>query len=350
MYITKDTGDIYVDTASSNIIWNETVNLTFLETDTYDYKSNMSSNELVVSDDYEYIVVWDGIAYKGLKAFNDNWGYPTIGKEYNKTTEDIPFSIGKTYSNKFYVSSYVEGSHTIQLIKESTNIKSRIQLNADKAYKLKNSDDTLLSIGNEKTPVYFKDGIPKTCGSINSEHIETADDNEYPILFSLSEENEIGKNTNVYIKPSEGAVIGNKVYGAVWNDYAEYRETIEEIEPGRVVCENGDDTLSLSSLRLEPGANIVSDTFGFAIGKTEKSKTPIAVSGRVLAYPWEDRNSFYPGEPVCSGPNGTVSKMSREEIMIYPERIIGTVSAIPEYETWGPENIEVKGRIWIKVR
>ena len=52
MYITKDTGDIYVDTASSNIIWNETVSLTFLETDTYDYKSNISSNELVVSDDY----------------------------------------------------------------------------------------------------------------------------------------------------------------------------------------------------------------------------------------------------------------------------------------------------------
>jgi hypothetical protein len=257
---------------------------------------------------------------------------------------------------------------------ESTSIVNntegtRIQLNADKAYRLKNSNDELLSAGDETTPVYFENGIPVAC---DIQHIENSDDASYPILFNLPE-NQIGLNNNIIINPNggaieakniylseslnakanitaEGDITGEKVFGAVWNDYAEYRETIEDIEPGRVVCENGDDTLSLSSLRLEHGANIVSDTFGFAIGKTEKNKTPIAVSGRVLAYPWEDRNSFYPGEPVCSGPNGTVSKMSREEIMIYPERIIGTVSAIPEYETWGPENIEVKGRIWIKVR
>ena len=41
-----------------------------------------------------------------------------------------------------------------------------------------------------------------------------------------------------------------KVYGAVWNDYAEFRESNEQIKPGRVVIENGDDTLSLSNKRL----------------------------------------------------------------------------------------------------
>lgn len=143
---------------------------------------------------------------------------------------------------------------------------------------------------------------------------------------------------------------GSVLYGATWNDYAEYRETKNEIEPGRVVCENGDDTLSLSTERLQPGAEIVSDTFGFAIGETEKCKTPIAVSGRVLAYPYEDRNSYAPGDAVCAAPNGTVSKMTREEIQKYPERIVGTVSAIPEYETWGATEVAVKGRIWIKVK
>ena len=41
--------------------------------------------------------------------------------------------------------------------------------------------------------------------------------------------------------------------------------------------------------------------------------------------------------------------MTREEIIMYPERIIGTVSAIPNYEIWGTGNVSVNGRIWIKV-
>lgn len=35
---------------------------------------------------------------------------------------------------------------------------------------------------------------------------------------------------------------------------------------------------------------------------------------------------------------------------MYPERMIGTVSEIPEYKTWGSGNVEVDGRIWIRVR
>lgn len=148
-------------------------------------------------------------------------------------------------------------------------------------------------------------------------------------------------NANVYIS-------GNVMYGACWNDYAEYRISDCQ-EPGRIICENGDDTLSLSTERLQPAGNVISDTFGFAIGETEMAKTPIAISGRVLVYPYEDRYSYNPGDAVCAAPGGTVSKMTREEIITYPERIIGTVSAIPEYETWGEGNVSVNGRIWIKV-
>ena len=142
----------------------------------------------------------------------------------------------------------------------------------------------------------------------------------------------------------------NKAYGAVWNDYAEYRQTIKIISAGQCVIETGFGDLVKSTKRLQPGANIVSDTFGFAIGETEQTKTPIAVSGRVLAYPYEDRDSYQAGDPVCSGPNGTISKMTREEVRKYPDRIVGTVSEIPEYETWGTGNVKVDGRIWIKVR
>ena len=146
-----------------------------------------------------------------------------------------------------------------------------------------------------------------------------------------------------------GNIRGNAVYGAVFNDYAEFRET-EKLKPGLCVCEDGKGKLTISIERLQPGANIISDTFGFAIGETDKCKTPIAVSGRVLAYPYEAKENYNPGDAVCSGPNGTISKMTREEIREYPERIVGTVSEIPDYETWGTDNVKVDGRIWIKVR
>ena len=140
-----------------------------------------------------------------------------------------------------------------------------------------------------------------------------------------------------------------KVYGAVWNDYAEYRNTLE-VKPGQCVAEVGNGDLYATQERLIPGCSIVSDTFGFAIGETDTANTPLAVSGRVLAYPDTDRYSFKAGDSVCSGPNGTVSKMTREEIREYPDCILGFVSEIPEYETWGSGNVPVNNRIWIKLR
>lgn len=140
------------------------------------------------------------------------------------------------------------------------------------------------------------------------------------------------------------------LYGAVWNDYAEFREG-DTIDAGRCVVEVGDDTLITSTERMMPGANITSDTFGFAIGETEQAKTPIAVSGRVLAYPYESREEFKKniGRPVCSSPNGTVSIMTDEEYRNKGYCAIGTISAVPDYEEWGTGKIKVNGRVWIKV-
>ena len=157
-------------------------------------------------------------------------------------------------------------------------------------------------------------------------------------------------NTNTTVQATRIQASTGRLLGAAWNDYAEYRVCQEDYKPGQVVCENGDDTLSIATRRLQPGANVVSDTFGFAIGETELAKCPIAVSGRVLVYTYEPREEFKPGEAVCAGPNGTVSRMTREEIREYPECIIGTVSAVPTYETWGQTDVPVDGRIWIKIK
>ena len=158
-------------------------------------------------------------------------------------------------------------------------------------------------------------------------------------------------NCQISTISNSGTIKGSKIYGAVWNDYAEYRICKDNFIPGMVVCENGDDTLNISKERMQPAAAVISDTFGFAIGETDNAKCPIAVSGRVLAIPYESREEFKKaiGRPVCAGPNGTVSIMTDEEYRDKGYCAIGTISAVPDYATWGTGNVAVNNRIWIKV-
>ena len=102
--------------------------------------------------------------------------------------------------------------------------------------------------------------------------------------------------------------------------------------------------------RLQPGAQVISDTYGHLMGGTETATTPIAVAGRVLVYTYQPRENYHAGMAVCSAPDGTVDIMSREEIRDYPDCIVGIVSEIPQYDTWGSDNVNVDGRIWIKVK
>lgn len=148
---------------------------------------------------------------------------------------------------------------------------------------------------------------------------------------------------------AEGEIFGSKVYGAVWNDYAEYRGQKELIKPGYCVASADNGQVYKTTEKFQSCDGIVSDTFGFAIGETNENKTPIAVAGRVLAYCEGNRNEYHAGDTVCAGPNGKVVKMTREEIREWPDRIIGLVSEIPEYEYWGDSNIPVNNRIWIKI-
>lgn len=215
------------------------------------------------------------------------------------------------------------------------------------------------SAGSATQPVYFSNGKPvaitgtlansisgNAATATNATNVNIADDTTSKLFVlgaTTTGNTRIYRESSVYLKD-------NVIHGAAWNDYAEYRNVPEETNAGRCVCENGDGTLSLSYKRMQPGANIISDTYGFVIGEDEKANTPLAVSGRVLAYPYEDKSLYLPGEAVCSGPHGTVSRMTREEIKEYPEMIIGTVSEIPFYEEWGPKKIKVNGRIWIKIK
>ena len=149
---------------------------------------------------------------------------------------------------------------------------------------------------------------------------------------------------------SSGDLYASRVFNAVWNDYAECRKTLDNVKYGQCVIDKDDGSLEIASQRLMPGAQIVSDTWGNMMGETETTKTPIAVAGRVLAYPYRSRDKYHAGMAVCSAPNGTIDIMTREEIQKYPDCIIGIVSEIPNYEVWGSGNVKVDGRIWIKIK
>lgn len=161
-------------------------------------------------------------------------------------------------------------------------------------------------------------------------------------------------NTNASIHTSGGIYAAQNIYGlrvfnAVFNDYAEFRTTVDLI-PGCVVIDQDDGSLVCSSDRLQPGAQVISDTYGHCMGATATAQTPVAVAGRVLVYPYQNRNNYHAGMAVCSAPGGTVDIMTREEIRNYPDCIVGIVSEIPEYEEWGSDNVKVNGRIWIRVK
>ena len=145
------------------------------------------------------------------------------------------------------------------------------------------------------------------------------------------------------------SIKGCTVHAAVFNDYAECRKTIS-LSPGHVVIDKDDGSLVCSQARLQPGAQVISDTYGNLMGETEDCQTPIAVAGRVLVYPYQNRENYHAGMAVCSASDGTVDIMTREEIRDYPDCIVGIVSEIPQYEKWGSNQVDVDGRIWIKVK
>lgn len=190
-------------------------------------------------------------------------------------------------------------------------------------------------------------GVALIVGSRTSQHLEI-DGNEILSKTSASTIGDLYLNHNCKIN-DQGYLTAIRVYNAVFNDYAEYRTTIN-LTPGHVVIDQDDGSLASSTARLQPGAQVISDTFGHSMGETDTAKTPLAVAGRVLVYTYQPRENYHAGMAVCSAPDGTVDIMTREEIRDYPDCIIGIVSEIPQYETWGSDNVKVDGRIWIKVK
>lgn len=259
-------------------------------------------------------------------------------------------NIAATYGAK--LSTTVNGSNvvTINLLKkDNATVLSSVTiapLNLDK----------VLKAGNSSAVAVILSGAVTLSGAVGIGGVLTQSG-----VLNITNATEYTSASAAAVKVVGGMYIGKKLFcnstiqgvsviGAVWNDIAEYREVIEDYEPGTVVKEIGNDKMVKVWDRLEPGCSIISDTYGFSMGKTEKAKTAISIAGRVLAKYCGTKDDYVIGQAVCSGPEGCVSPMTRKEIVEYPDAILGFVSSFPEYKVWGSGEVEVGRRIWIKLR
>lgn len=191
-----------------------------------------------------------------------------------------------------------------------------------------------------------------TAYPITKENLSSENSTKYYILCQTDSEDEKEKDKVYKFTLDDLGIFVNGrgiMQGAAWNDYAELREISGDALPGQVVCDQGDGTVALSNKLYQPCAHVVSDTFGHLIGEKKEGMVPIAVAGRVLvALDSSIAEGVEVGDCVCAGLNGLAHKMTRQEIINYPDRIIGTVCEIPKDNFIG--SIEVDGRIWINVK
>lgn len=172
-----------------------------------------------------------------------------------------------------------------------------------------------------------------------------------------STEDDFFKNLGGAIKSqgsivSKSAILGSKVFNAVWNDLADCIPVNKEaiIEPGYCYCFDGGKYYK-STKYLEKGIiGIESDTYGIHMGsKPGVKQMDVAVSGFALAYVDKE---YEPGTPLTCTENGYLTEIAKQDKIEYPERIVGTYWKPEPNEEWGSSDrkVKVKGRHWIKIK
>lgn len=151
---------------------------------------------------------------------------------------------------------------------------------------------------------------------------------------------------------ASGEFAAEKVWGAVWNDIADFQLVCDEIVFGKCYYDTFDGAKICNQRCQKSAIGIASDTFGFAVGQgryPSQQQVPIAVSGWVLAY--VDK-TYEPGTPLTNNEEGILSEMTTEEKLKFPERLLAIYKK-PEFDTiFGTEKkkVDVNGRHWVKVK
>lgn len=139
------------------------------------------------------------------------------------------------------------------------------------------------------------------------------------------------------------------VYGAVWNDIADFLEidADTEIEFGKAYVRFPDGTLAKSKEYMQKGVmGIASDTFGFGVGQKPEGtpQLPIAIGGFVLAC--VDK-IYDPGTPLTCAFDGSLTEFLQVNKREFPERTVAIFDRVEKNPVWN--GVNVKGRHWVKV-
>ncbi len=148
-----------------------------------------------------------------------------------------------------------------------------------------------------------------------------------------------------------GEFKANKVWNAVWNDIADFQLLNDELKYGLCYFDTKDGARICTSRCQMSVIGIASDSLGFGVGSGAHpgQEVPIAVAGWVLAHVDQE---YECGTVLTNDKNGFLTKMTKEEKLEYPERIVALYKRKEMDEFWGPagQQITVNGRHWVKVK
>jgi hypothetical protein len=169
-------------------------------------------------------------------------------------------------------------------------------------------------------------------------------------ITSTTAGNDMMLNANANSTPV-GEFVAEKVWNAVYNDFADFQELNENEKLIYGKCyydtENG---AKICTERCQQSViGIASNTFGFAAGaNNEEKQVPIAVTGWVLAYVDKE---YKPGTPLTNDEFGNLTEMTQEEKINFPERLVAIYKKKEKQKKWGTENkkILVDNRHWVKI-
>ena len=147
-----------------------------------------------------------------------------------------------------------------------------------------------------------------------------------------------------------GYLYATKLFNNTWNDIADFQDISDKLEYGKCYYDTFDGA-KICNVRCQKSViGIASDTFGYALGvDSSKLKAPIAVSGWVLA---NVDKIYESGDVLTNDENGNLTKMTNDEKLKYPERIVAIYKK-PEYKEYfgiGKNKIPVNDRHWVKVK
>lgn len=267
---------------------------------------------------------------ENFKQEPDAWGQPIIFKSKSDLDYDDILSIGNDTSNSETTSSNtIEDATFFEGYKDTSLIGHGVFFNDDRVCVDKEGNYV-------KIHQVFPDYITPDKTNQTKYFLVSCDTDEGNVTCHVETED---KQNGIYIT-------GNGVmHGAAWNDYAENRICLNA-DAGDVVCEQGDGTLAKSTEKLQCLPYVVSDTYGMTIGNDSEDYVPVAVSGRVLVK--INYRNVSVGDVLCADAGGYATKMTRQEIINYPDRILGIVSEIPTEEYWN--DVEIQDRVWITIK